>query len=211
MDGPTIVVGLAGVLATAAPIVVAAIGETFAERSGVINLSVNGSILLSAMGSFAVAVTTGSLVARLHHRGGDRGGGRPHRGVRQHHAAAVAGGDRLRPHALLPGPFLLPGQPVHGRKGAAACRASHPRPGEDPHPRHPVLQARHHDLLQLRPDRRGLVVDLPHPARADPAGGGRTPGGGLRPRGPGQRAPIRLHDARRSAGGPGRARCSPSA
>jgi general nucleoside transport system permease protein len=62
MDGPTIVVGLAGVLATAAPIVVAAIGETFAERSGVINLSVNGSILLSAMGSFAVAVTTGSLV-----------------------------------------------------------------------------------------------------------------------------------------------------
>lgn len=62
MDGPTIVVGLAGVLATAAPIVVAAIGEMFAERSGVINLSINGSILLSAMGSFAVAVTTGSLV-----------------------------------------------------------------------------------------------------------------------------------------------------
>jgi len=62
MDGPTIIVGLAGVLATAAPIVVAAIGETFAERSGVINLSINGSILLSAMGSFAVAVTTGSLV-----------------------------------------------------------------------------------------------------------------------------------------------------
>jgi ABC-type uncharacterized transport system permease subunit len=62
MDGPTIIAGLAGVLATAAPIVVASIGETFAERSGVINLSVNGSILLSAMGSFAVAVTTGSLV-----------------------------------------------------------------------------------------------------------------------------------------------------
>ena len=62
MDGPTILVGLAGVLATAAPIVVASIGETFGERAGVINLSVNGSILLSAMGSFAVAVTTGSLV-----------------------------------------------------------------------------------------------------------------------------------------------------
>jgi simple sugar transport system permease protein len=62
MDGPTLVAGLAGVLATAAPVVVASIGETFAERSGVINLSVNGSILLSAMGSFAVAVTTGSLV-----------------------------------------------------------------------------------------------------------------------------------------------------
>jgi general nucleoside transport system permease protein len=62
MDGQTLLVGLAGVLATSAPIVVAAVGETFAERSGVINLSVNGSILLSAMGSFAVAVTTGSLV-----------------------------------------------------------------------------------------------------------------------------------------------------
>lgn len=62
MDAPTILIGLAGVLATSAPIVVAAVGETLAERSGVINLSVNGSILLSAMGSFAVAVTTGSLV-----------------------------------------------------------------------------------------------------------------------------------------------------
>ena len=57
--------GLAGVLATAAPIVVATIGETFTERAGVINLSVNGTILLSAMGSFAVAVTTGSLRAGL--------------------------------------------------------------------------------------------------------------------------------------------------
>lgn len=62
MDGPTLVVGLAGVLTASAPIVVAAIGETFAERAGVINLSVNGTILLSAMGSFAVAVTSGSLV-----------------------------------------------------------------------------------------------------------------------------------------------------
>jgi ABC-type uncharacterized transport system permease subunit len=61
MDGTTLVSGLAGVLATAAPIVVATIGETFAERAGVINLSVNGTILLSAMGSFVVAVSTGSL------------------------------------------------------------------------------------------------------------------------------------------------------
>ena len=61
MDGATIVIGLAGVLATAAPIVVATIGETFAERAGVINLSVNGTILLSAMGSFVVGLHTGSL------------------------------------------------------------------------------------------------------------------------------------------------------
>ena len=61
MDAPTVLIGLAGVLASAAPIVIATVGETFAERAGVINLSVNGTILLSAMGSFAVAVTTGSL------------------------------------------------------------------------------------------------------------------------------------------------------
>jgi simple sugar transport system permease protein len=62
MDAQGVLIGLAGVLATTAPIVVAAVGETLTERSGVINLSVNGTILLSAMGSFAVAVTTGSLV-----------------------------------------------------------------------------------------------------------------------------------------------------
>ncbi|MBN1319405.1 MAG: ABC transporter permease [Thermoleophilia bacterium] len=61
MTGPEIVIGLAGVLTTASPIVVATIGETFAERAGVINLSVNGTILLSAMGSFVVALSTGSL------------------------------------------------------------------------------------------------------------------------------------------------------
>lgn len=62
MDAATILAGLGGVLATAAPIVMASIGETFTERAGLINLSINGSILLSAMGSFAVAVATGSLL-----------------------------------------------------------------------------------------------------------------------------------------------------
>jgi ABC-type uncharacterized transport system permease subunit len=61
MDASTVLTGLAGVLTATAPIVVATIGETFAERAGVINLSVNGTLLLSAMGSFAAAVTTGSL------------------------------------------------------------------------------------------------------------------------------------------------------
>jgi simple sugar transport system permease protein len=62
MDTNLILIGLAGVLASAAPVVFATVGETLAERSGVINLSVNGTILLSAMGSFAVSVTTGSLL-----------------------------------------------------------------------------------------------------------------------------------------------------
>jgi ABC-type uncharacterized transport system permease subunit len=61
MDTSTLV-GLAGVLASAAPVLFAVLGETLTERAGVINLSMNGTIILSAMGSFAVAYKTGSLV-----------------------------------------------------------------------------------------------------------------------------------------------------
>lgn len=57
MTFDAILVGLAGILATAAPVVFAAIGETISERAGVINLSVNGTIILSAMAGFASAVT----------------------------------------------------------------------------------------------------------------------------------------------------------
>ena len=44
-------------------IVLAVIGETFSEKSGFINLSLDGTILFSAMGAFAVAVQTDSLLA----------------------------------------------------------------------------------------------------------------------------------------------------
>ncbi len=57
-----ILAGLAGVLFSAAPIVFAVIGETISERAGVINLSMNGTILLSAMGGFAVSLASGSLI-----------------------------------------------------------------------------------------------------------------------------------------------------
>ena len=56
-----ILIGLAGVLAAAAPVLFAVIGETITERAGIINLSLNGTILLSAMGGFAIAYVTGSL------------------------------------------------------------------------------------------------------------------------------------------------------
>lgn len=62
MTGEAILAGLAGVLAASGPVLIAAIGESISERAGVINLSANGVIVLSAMGSFAVAVTTGSLL-----------------------------------------------------------------------------------------------------------------------------------------------------
>lgn len=62
MTTEAFLIGLAGVLAAAVPIVFATLGETLTERAGVINLSVNGTILLSAMASFAVAVVSSSLL-----------------------------------------------------------------------------------------------------------------------------------------------------
>ena len=61
MDTNTLLIGLAGVLTAAAPILFAVLGETITERAGLINLSMNGSILLSAMGGFTVAYKTNSL------------------------------------------------------------------------------------------------------------------------------------------------------
>lgn len=57
MDSTTLI-GLAGVLASAAPVIFAAVGETITERAGVINLSLNGTILLAAMAGFAAALAT---------------------------------------------------------------------------------------------------------------------------------------------------------
>jgi general nucleoside transport system permease protein len=53
----------AGVVAGAAPIVLAALGETITEKAGLINLSLDGSILLSAMAAFAIAFETDSVLA----------------------------------------------------------------------------------------------------------------------------------------------------
>jgi general nucleoside transport system permease protein len=61
MDTNIILIGLAGVLASAAPVLFAVIGETITERAGIINLSMNGTILLAAMGGFTVTYRTGSV------------------------------------------------------------------------------------------------------------------------------------------------------
>lgn len=49
------------IFAWAAPVIFAVMGETLTEKAGVINLSLNGSIILSAMVGFAAATTTGSF------------------------------------------------------------------------------------------------------------------------------------------------------
>ena len=62
MSAEIVIIGLAGVLTAAAPLLFGIIGETISERAGVTNLSMNGTILLSAMGGFAASLFSGSLV-----------------------------------------------------------------------------------------------------------------------------------------------------
>lgn len=50
------------VVAGAAPLVYATIGETITEKAGVVNLSLDGSLLLSAMAGFGAAYLTGSVI-----------------------------------------------------------------------------------------------------------------------------------------------------
>jgi simple sugar transport system permease protein len=52
---------LAGIIAAATPLIYASIGETISEKAGVVNLSLDGSILLSAMVGFAAAFVSGSV------------------------------------------------------------------------------------------------------------------------------------------------------
>lgn len=53
---------IASIVAASAPLVYAVVGETISEKAGVVNLSLDGSIMLSAMAGFAIAFTTGSVV-----------------------------------------------------------------------------------------------------------------------------------------------------
>ncbi|EFL52648.1 inner-membrane translocator [Solidesulfovibrio fructosivorans JJ]] len=50
----------ASVLFAAAPLILAALGETVAERAGVINLSLDGTLLFAAMAAFTVARISGN-------------------------------------------------------------------------------------------------------------------------------------------------------
>ena len=50
------------IISLSAPIIFVVIGETITEKSGVINLSIEGTLLITALTAFAVSVTTGSPV-----------------------------------------------------------------------------------------------------------------------------------------------------
>ncbi len=58
----SVIVGiLTSAIRLATPYLYAAIGETFAQRSGVLNLGVDGIMLVGAFGSFYIVLTTGNI------------------------------------------------------------------------------------------------------------------------------------------------------
>lgn len=62
MDTQQLIIDLAAVLAGASPLIFATLGETLNERAGVINLSLDGTMLLAAMAGFAVALHTNNVL-----------------------------------------------------------------------------------------------------------------------------------------------------
>jgi ABC-type uncharacterized transport system permease subunit len=60
---PLVIDTIGSLVAASSPLVFAGIGEVLTERVGVVNLSLDGSILLAAMAGFAVAFVSGSLLA----------------------------------------------------------------------------------------------------------------------------------------------------
>ena len=60
-----VVAWLSASLRLAGPVLLAALGETFAEQSGVLNIGIEGTMLLGALTSFLVSYYTGMLWASL--------------------------------------------------------------------------------------------------------------------------------------------------
>ena len=56
------IAAIASILLASTPLVFATIGEAITEKAGVINLSLDGSMMLSAMVGFGVALTSGSVL-----------------------------------------------------------------------------------------------------------------------------------------------------
>jgi simple sugar transport system permease protein len=53
---------LRSIVSNATPLVIASVGETITERAGVVNLSLDGSIILSAMVGFVAALASGNVL-----------------------------------------------------------------------------------------------------------------------------------------------------
>lgn len=62
MDNGQLIAVLASILLQASPLIIAVCGETITERVGVVNLSLDGSMLLAALAGFVAAYSSGNVV-----------------------------------------------------------------------------------------------------------------------------------------------------
>ena len=53
---------IASIMASAVPLILASCGELITERSGVLNLGVEGMMIIGAISGFALMTVTGSLI-----------------------------------------------------------------------------------------------------------------------------------------------------
>src|ERR1700685_2235508 len=60
-----VITWLSASLRLAGPVLLAALGETFAERSGVLNVGIEGTMLLGALASFLCSYYTGMIWVSL--------------------------------------------------------------------------------------------------------------------------------------------------
>ena len=63
MDAPTLI--LKQSLTSATPLLIAGFGELLAQRAGLINISIEGTMLMGAIAAFAAAVITGHALAAI--------------------------------------------------------------------------------------------------------------------------------------------------
>jgi simple sugar transport system permease protein len=62
MDNAQLIAIAASILLQASPLIIAVCGETLSERVGIVNLSLDGSMLLSALAGFVAALLSGSVL-----------------------------------------------------------------------------------------------------------------------------------------------------
>src|SRR5271170_524933 len=62
MSADFVIAIFTGTVVAATPLIYAALGELVAERAGVLNLGVEGMMLVGALAAFAVGLGTGSLI-----------------------------------------------------------------------------------------------------------------------------------------------------